>query len=292
MGAVPFRAAYQPQPSASKMKFLIIACLALSAVAEPEPQHQTSGFVRHLNGAVVPTDTTSVLDQKALHGAAHATAAVNGYKFPLVYGYDAAEYDPVVKPDDRKQPAQPTLKDIALSPLVDIAMQPKRVALQYNTYSYPYTYGLHHPVTYGVHYPTYGVHHLGKREAEAEAEADPAVLYANHYGTYAGYPYATYGYPYSTYGFPWYFNVPRVVAPKTDEGMKVVTPDVKTVPHVYGYPFAYTYPNVPKVVAPETKTVSGVTATVPHVYGHPLTYTYTGGRYNRRPRLIYAPYFG
>merc|ERR1711944_263703 len=83
MGAVPFRAAYQPQPSALKMKFLILACLVLSAMAEPEPQHETIGFTKHLNGAVVPVDTISVLQQKALHGAAHTTAAVNGFKFPF-----------------------------------------------------------------------------------------------------------------------------------------------------------------------------------------------------------------
>merc|ERR1712223_1726440 len=239
------------------MKFLIIACLALSAMAEPEPQHDTYGFVKHLNGAVVPTDTTSVLEQKALHGAAHATAAVNGYKFPFGVA-------PVVRP---------TVKTV---------VEPQKV-VPYTyplTYTYPYTYGLHHPVTYGAHYPTYGVHHLGKREAEAEAEADPAVLYANHYGSYAGYPhtygypYATYGYSYSTYGYPYTYNVPRVVAPETAEVKKVVTPVVKTFPHVYGYPLNYPGTTT-KVVAPETKTVSGVTA-VPGVYGHPLTYTYAG----------------
>merc|ERR1712223_212305 len=257
------------------MKFLIIACLALSAVAEPEPQHQTAGFVKYLNGAVVPTDTTSVLDQKALHGAAHATAAVNGYKFPF-YGYDAAEYASVVKPD---QPAEPTPKDLAMimQPTVKHIVVPRKVVQYTNplTYTYPYTYGLHHPVTYGAHYPTYptyGVHHLGKREAEAEA--DPAVLYANYYGTYAGYPYATYGYPYSTYGYPYPYNVPRVVAPETAEVKKVVTPVVKTVPHVYGYPLTCPYVQ-PKVVAPETKTVSDVT-TAPYAYGHHLTYTYAG----------------
>merc|ERR1712020_812663 len=107
----------------------------------------------------------------------------------------------------------------SVEPTVKAVEQQKVVPYTYPlTYTYPYTYGLHHPVTYGAHYPTYptyGVHHLGKSEAEADAEADPAVLYANHYGTYAGYPYATYGYPYSTYGYPYTYNVPRVVAPET-----------------------------------------------------------------------------
>ena len=48
-----------------------------------KPQHESVGFTKHLNGAVVPVDTTSVLQQKALHGAAHATAAVNVFKFPF-----------------------------------------------------------------------------------------------------------------------------------------------------------------------------------------------------------------
>merc|ERR1711920_205090 len=120
MGAVPFRAAYQPQPSASKMKFLILACLVLSAVAEPEPQHETVGFTKHLNGAVVPVDTTSVLQQKALHGAAHATAAFNGYKFPF---YVRPAVAPVVK-----------------------AVEPTKVV----PYIYPFTYGLQYPSTYGL----------------------------------------------------------------------------------------------------------------------------------------------
>ena len=48
-------------------------------MAKPGPQHETVGFTKHLYGAVVPVDTTSVLQQKALHGTAYATAAVNGY---------------------------------------------------------------------------------------------------------------------------------------------------------------------------------------------------------------------
>merc|ERR1711944_308599 len=120
MGAVPFRAAYQPQPSALKMKFLILACLVLSAMAEPEPQHETDGFTKHLNGAAVPVDTTSVLQQKALHGAAHATAAVNGFKFPF---YVRPAVAPVVKA------VEPTVK--AVEPTVK-AVEPAKVV--------PYTY--------------------------------------------------------------------------------------------------------------------------------------------------------
>merc|ERR1712018_725549 len=278
MGAVPFRAAYQPQPSAVKMKFLILACLVLSAMAEPEPQHETVGFTKHLNGAVVPVDTTSVLQQKALHGAAHATAAVNGFKFPFYV---------------RPAVATPTVK--AVEPTVK-AVEPWNHVVPY-TYGlqYPYTYGLHHPVTYGAHYPTYttyGVHHLGKREAEAEA--DPAVLYANHYG----YPHTTYGYPY-TYGYHYTYNVPRVVAPETAEVKKVVTP--VTYPYTtYGYPYTYQVPQA-VAVAPETaevkKVVTPVVKTVPHAYGYPLTYPvhHLGKREAEAeadPAVLYSTHYG
>merc|ERR1711874_837877 len=68
---------------------------------------------------------------------------------------------------------------------------------------YGYGYGHHlgyrgyYGGYYGYPYRGYGYgHYLGKRSADAEpeADADAAVLYAGHYG-YAGYPYA-YGYPY------------------------------------------------------------------------------------------------
>merc|ERR1711981_878452 len=70
-------------------------------------------------------------------------------------------------------------------------------------------YGLGHRYGYGGYYGGYAgygrygyAHHYGKRSADAEpeadAEADPAYLYAGHYG-YAGYPYGAYGYPYGAY---------------------------------------------------------------------------------------------
>merc|ERR1712223_803279 len=90
--------------------------------------------------------------------------------------------------------------------------EPKRVAPKLETKTVsgltgvkavPHVYG--HQLTYAG-LPT--VHHLGKREAEAEA--DP---YDPYYG-YTGYPYTYY-----TYGYPL----------------------VKAVPHVYGHPLTYTY---------------------------------------------------
>merc|ERR1712203_1239658 len=70
----------------------------------------------------------------------------------------------------------------------------------------PYTYGAYgyagYPYAAGYNGYALGAAHLiGKRSADADAEAKPWLAYAN-YG-YAGYPYAyagAYSYPYATYG--------------------------------------------------------------------------------------------
>merc|ERR1712176_648400 len=81
---------------------------------------------------------------------------------------------------------------------------------------YPYALGYSGYAGYPYAYGAYGAHYIGKREADAEpeAEADPALLYGAYgyagyaapyaygYAGYAGYPYAAaYGaYPYGAYG--------------------------------------------------------------------------------------------
>merc|ERR1712098_725204 len=96
-------------------------------------------------------------------------------------------------------------------------------ALLYGAYGYagyggyPYTLGAHYigkrsadaepkadpALLYGGYagYPyAYGAHYLGKRSADAEPKADPALLYGAYgYAGYAGYPYTYGAYPY-TYG--------------------------------------------------------------------------------------------
>merc|ERR1712200_357810 len=76
-------------------------------------------------------------------------------------------------------------------------------ALLYSTYGYGYPSvysGLHHPYAYGAYYRPYaGYHYLGKRSAEAEpnadAEADPYLLYG--YGYPHAYGYAGLHHPYA-----------------------------------------------------------------------------------------------
>merc|ERR1712154_468300 len=50
---------------------------------------------------------------------------------------------------------------------------------------------------YNTHVVPAVYHHLGKREAEAEPEADPALLYSTYGYGYPGYGYSTYGRGYS-----------------------------------------------------------------------------------------------
>ena len=72
----------------------------------------------------------------------------------------------------------------------------------------PYTYsaGIYNPYTYGAYgsyirpavYGGYGYRTLGKREAESEPEADPALIYSN--GVYNPYTYSAGIYRPYTYG--------------------------------------------------------------------------------------------
>merc|ERR1711920_480153 len=208
MGAVPFRAAYQPQPSALKMKFLILACLVLSAVAKPEPQHETVGFTKHLNGAVVPVDTTSVLQQKALHG----------FKFPFYVRPAVAPVVKAVEPTIKAEVPTPVKVTPYAYPFATHATYP------YTTYGYPYTYQVPHdsasktaevekvvfpvvktvPHFYGhpLTYPyTYNVPSVVAPEtAEVKKVVTPAA-YPYTYGAYP-YTYAGYtGYPYTTHAY-------------------------------------------------------------------------------------------
>merc|ERR1712227_906506 len=66
------------------MKFIVLACLAISAMAAPEAKPEAEAdpyLVRHWNGAVTPVDTYSVQAARA----AHLTAKANIY----AYGYGA-----------------------------------------------------------------------------------------------------------------------------------------------------------------------------------------------------------
>jgi len=181
------------------MKLFVLACVVLSAMAEPEAEADPQ-LVRHWNGAVTPLDTPSV----QIARAAHLTAKANAYAYrpySAFYNYGAypayGAYHGIFRGKrDAEADAEPQYYS----------------GLTYGNYygaGYPYTYGAYgayrYPTatSYGAYpysYPTYGGLYRGKRDAEADAEPQyySGLTYGNYYG--AGYP-ATYG-AYGAYRYP------------------------------------------------------------------------------------------
>merc|ERR1712141_247717 len=100
------------------MKFIVLACVILSAMAEPEAEADPQ-LVRHWNGAVTPLDTPSV----QIARAAHLTAKANAYAYRPYSFYNYGAY-----------PAYPAYAT-------------------YGAYHYPATYAYG---AYPYSYPTYG----------------------------------------------------------------------------------------------------------------------------------------
>merc|ERR1711963_202942 len=148
------------------MKFIILACLAVSAMAEPEADAQYRPLVRHWNGAVTPVDTYSVQAARA----AHLTAKANAYNFrpytyaayPYTYG---AHY--LYKRDAEADP--------------QYFYGNYYGAYNRGYYNYP-TYSTYNYGAYPYASSFYGNRFLYKREAEAEA--DPQYYLGNYYGAY------------------------------------------------------------------------------------------------------------
>merc|ERR1712012_279787 len=217
------------------MRFLVIASVLAFVAAEPETfhhlgAHATAGYVKHMNGAVVPQDTASVKAAKGLHMAAKHNAALNGYAMPYVYQPLVKPVAPVVKTVEvespkvvsYKAPAVTYIKPVVTQPITYTVPAAHHVAAPITAYTHPYTYA--NPLVYSTPYTTYSVpktytyttpymtygypyvhHTIAKREAEGEANADAQYYYGNYYGAYPyttyGYPYTYGAYPYNTYGY-------------------------------------------------------------------------------------------
>merc|ERR1712012_857917 len=217
------------------MRFLVIASVLAFVAAEPETfhhlgAHATAGYVKHMNGAVVPDDTASVKAAKGLHMAAKHNAALNGYAMPYVYQPLVKPVAPVVKPVEveapkvvsYKAPAVPYTKPVVTQPITYTVPTAHHVAAPITTYTHPIAH-----TTYATPY-VYGAHHLiHKREAEADAESDAQLLYTNAAYT-TPYTYAT---PYMTYGYPY---VHHPIAKREAEGE--ANADAQ---YTYGYPYTY-----------------------------------------------------
>merc|ERR1712111_190552 len=192
------------------MRFLVIASVLAFVAAEPETfhhlgAHATAGYVKHMNGAVVPEDTASVKAAKGLHMAAKHNAAMSGYAMPYVYQPLVKPVAPIVKTVEvespkvvsYKAPAVTYTKPVVTQPITYTVPAAHHVAAPITTYTHPIAH-----TTYATPY-VYGAHHLiHKREAEADAESDAQFLY-NTYPT--PYTYANplvYNTPYTIYSVP------------------------------------------------------------------------------------------
>jgi len=168
------------------MKFIAIACFAAVAFAEPE--------------ADAKADPALLYSTFGYGGyPAYSTYGLRTYGFPAyTYGYNGYY-------GKRSADAEPEANAKA------------DPALLYSTFGYGgypaySTYGLR---TYGYPAYTYGYNgYYGKRSADAEpeadAKADPALLYSTFgyggYPAYSTYGLRTYGYPAYTYGYNGYYG--------------------------------------------------------------------------------------
>merc|ERR1712018_755320 len=108
----------------------------------------------------------------------------------------------------------------------------------YTGYTQPWTYSqsYQYPAVYS------GYHHLAKRDAEAEAEADPYVFYQTH-GYYPSW-YTGYA-AYTHQVAPVVYTQPKVQVQKVEPvEYKVQQPVTYTYPTVQTHPVTYTYPTV------------------------------------------------
>merc|ERR1712126_806822 len=151
-----------------KMKFLAAACLIAAAFAEPEAK----------------------ADPALLYGA-YGYGGYAGYAAPYSLGYSAYNYGVYpytygARYIGKRSADAETEADAAL-------VYSNLGYTGYAGYAAPYSLG-YSAFNYGAYPYTYGARYLGKRYADAEPEADAALLYSNlgytGYTRVAGYPYS------------------------------------------------------------------------------------------------------
>lgn len=245
--------------------FVALLVLAALAAAEPEADaqyyygspfyanpHASVGQMTYANGAVVPADTLSVQVAKAQHlnakANAYATAA-----YPYGYGLFGAQH----YIGKREAEAEPKADAQYLA------------TPYYGCYGYgavpSYGYPAYANYAYANTAYPYAARVIGKREAEAEPEADAQYLASPYYAGYgaAGYPYANYGYGYAnTVAYPYGAYGARVIGKR----------DAESKPQVFGAYGAYAgYPYTTYGAG-----YSGYAARYPGYAGYPVAYNYLG----------------
>merc|ERR1712223_492568 len=186
------------KPNSNSIMFRFVALFALVAVAAAEPESDSDAFMQYHHGdeahmKTVTGDTASVAAAKEDHFQMKAAEyAKKGYAAPYAYG--SFPYQTYGYPYHHQQ------QFVYKTPMVNAAVYKNHVATPavYNTAAVrpsvytPATYA--HSVvpasTYAMPtytqgaYSAYPYHHLGKRDAEAEAESDAWYYNTNAYAAY------------------------------------------------------------------------------------------------------------
>ena len=165
--------------------------------------HTSIGLTAYANGALTPTPTLAVQQATAAHFAAKAAIAPYGYGYYGAHLLGKREAEAAPEADAQYFYGNPYLNphtsigltayaNGAVTPTETLAVQQATAAhfaAKANAYATSYPYG------YGV----YGAgHYIGKREAEAEPEAEAQFLASPYgYGAYSAYRYPAY----ANYGF-------------------------------------------------------------------------------------------
>jgi len=256
------------------MKFFAVLALAAVAFAEPEADAEADPGYGH-----------GVYRSYGAYPYGYRTYGAYPYSYGY-YGKRSADAEPEAAADAEADPA-----------------------LLYGAYGYGHTYGAYpYAYGYGQTYGAYPYTYYGKRSADAEpeadAEADPALLYGAYgyglpysgvYRSYGAYPYGyrTYGaYPYAYYGKrsadaepeadpALLYTTSNVVSPLTTAYTHVAAPLTTAYTHVAApLTTAYTHSvatPVVKTVVPQvaTYTVPAV-STVHKAPAHGVAATYAG----------------
>merc|ERR1712079_586596 len=157
--------------------FRFVALFALVAVAAAEPESDSDAFMQYHHGdeahmKTVTGDTASVAAAKEDHFQMKAAEyAKKGYAAPYAYG--SFPYQTYGYPYHHQQ------QFVYKTPSVYTPATYAHSVVPASTYAMPtYTQGA---------YSAYPYHHLGKRDAEAEAESDAWYYNTNAYAAYPQY---------------------------------------------------------------------------------------------------------
>merc|ERR1712115_443026 len=187
------------------MKLALFACLAAAAIAEPEPWTVYGGYGRYAAGYYPSTYGVS-----RSYGYPYTTYS-HGYGKREAEAEPEAEADPQYLTTYRAGYTAPVAYSNFGYGKREAEAEPEADAQYLTSYRAGYTapiaysnYGYGFPSTYRYGLRNYGYSRFGygKREAEAEPEADTQYLTTYHAGYNAPVAYSNYGYSYpSTYGY-------------------------------------------------------------------------------------------